>query len=184
MSRPQGAVVLLCEPVLVAVFKFWRHRHQYEGAIHGTGVGQWVMQWCLDALGGESVFGENEYRRNVTSVTLSQADSSDVARCVSCICRFERLSYPNTVADTRPEPCLDAYTEDVKLSRARPVAEEGGVVVKCRLRCSMIKTIQPCYCERWCLSGPNDNCRTRSSAPDCTQKWRESSSYERLNTAG
>lgn len=40
---------------------------------HGTGVGLWVMQWCLSALGGELTFERDEHRGNVVSMALPKA---------------------------------------------------------------------------------------------------------------
>lgn len=42
---------------------------------HGSGVGLWVMQWCVDALGGELVFEENEPRGNVVRLLLPQSEA-------------------------------------------------------------------------------------------------------------
>ncbi|MDS0474673.1 PAS domain-containing sensor histidine kinase [Natrinema sp. 1APR25-10V2] len=39
---------------------------------HGSGVGLWVMQWCVDALGGELVFEENNPRGNVVRFLLPE----------------------------------------------------------------------------------------------------------------
>ncbi|WP_267643177.1 PAS domain-containing sensor histidine kinase [Haloarchaeobius amylolyticus] len=41
---------------------------------HGSGVGLWVMQWCLTSLGGELRFEENDPRGNVVSMLLPRAD--------------------------------------------------------------------------------------------------------------
>jgi len=46
---------------------------------HGAGVGLWVMQWCVDSLGGELSFSENSPRGNVVSISLPGADASDAA---------------------------------------------------------------------------------------------------------
>ncbi|WP_248517117.1 sensor histidine kinase [Salinarchaeum laminariae] len=37
---------------------------------HGTGLGLWVMQWCVDALGGQLSFEENHPRGNVVRFSL------------------------------------------------------------------------------------------------------------------
>ncbi|WP_254764152.1 PAS domain-containing sensor histidine kinase [Natrinema marinum] len=37
---------------------------------HGSGLGLWVMQWCVDSLGGELVFEENSPRGNVVRFLL------------------------------------------------------------------------------------------------------------------
>ncbi|MFD1644201.1 ATP-binding protein [Haloarchaeobius litoreus] len=37
---------------------------------HGSGLGLWVMQWCIDSLGGELVFETNEPRGNVVRILL------------------------------------------------------------------------------------------------------------------
>jgi PAS domain S-box-containing protein len=39
---------------------------------HGSGVGLWVMQWCVDALGGELFFEENDPRGNIVRFLLPQ----------------------------------------------------------------------------------------------------------------
>jgi len=44
---------------------------------HGSGVGLWVMQWCVDSLGGELVFEENTPRGNVVRFLLPQIDRSE-----------------------------------------------------------------------------------------------------------
>jgi len=40
---------------------------------HGTGVGLWVILWCVESLGGELVFEENTPRGNVVSISLPKA---------------------------------------------------------------------------------------------------------------
>ncbi|QLH84514.1 PAS domain-containing sensor histidine kinase [Halosimplex pelagicum] len=47
---------------------------------HGTGVGLWVMQWCVNSLGGELSFGENHPRGNVVTISLPRVDESDASR--------------------------------------------------------------------------------------------------------
>ncbi|MFD1567854.1 ATP-binding protein [Halolamina litorea] len=42
---------------------------------HGSGVGLWIIQWCVDSLGGELRFGENEPRGNVLDVFLPRSDA-------------------------------------------------------------------------------------------------------------
>ncbi|WP_254280603.1 ATP-binding protein [Haloarcula marina] len=42
---------------------------------HGTGVGLWVMQWCVDSLGGELKFEENHPCGNVVTIVLPQTDA-------------------------------------------------------------------------------------------------------------
>jgi PAS domain S-box-containing protein len=37
---------------------------------HGTGVGLWVMQWCINSLGGTLSFEANEPRGNIVTMTL------------------------------------------------------------------------------------------------------------------
>ena len=44
-----------------------------SSTFHGTGVGLWVMQWCVESLGGELSFEENEPRGNVVSIALPKA---------------------------------------------------------------------------------------------------------------
>ncbi|WP_436348941.1 sensor histidine kinase [Natronorubrum sp. FCH18a] len=41
---------------------------------HGSGVGLWVMQWCVDSLGGELIFKENSPQGNIVRFLLPQAD--------------------------------------------------------------------------------------------------------------
>jgi PAS domain S-box-containing protein len=43
---------------------------------HGTGVGLWVIQWCVESLGGELTFEENAPRGNIVSISLPKADES------------------------------------------------------------------------------------------------------------
>jgi len=47
---------------------------------HGTGVGLWVMQWCVNSLGGELSFGEHEPRGNVVEIALPRVDEADASR--------------------------------------------------------------------------------------------------------
>ncbi|MFD1564930.1 ATP-binding protein [Haloarchaeobius amylolyticus] len=42
---------------------------------HGSGIGLWVMQWCVDSLGGELVFEANTPRGNVVRFLLPRAES-------------------------------------------------------------------------------------------------------------
>lgn len=44
---------------------------------HGSGIGLWVMQWCVDSLGGELVFEENSPRGNVVRFLLPRAERSE-----------------------------------------------------------------------------------------------------------
>jgi len=44
---------------------------------HGSGIGLWVMQWCVDSLGGELVFEENTSRGNVVRFLLPRVDRSE-----------------------------------------------------------------------------------------------------------
>ena len=44
---------------------------------HGSGVGLWVMQWCVDSLGGELVFEENTPRGNVVRFLLPRVDRAE-----------------------------------------------------------------------------------------------------------
>ncbi|WP_440767483.1 sensor histidine kinase [Natronorubrum sp. DTA7] len=41
---------------------------------HGSGVGLWVMQWCVDSLGGELLFEENSPHGNRVRFLLPEAD--------------------------------------------------------------------------------------------------------------
>lgn len=44
---------------------------------HGSGIGLWVMQWCVDSLGGELVFEETTPRGNVVRFLLPRVDGSE-----------------------------------------------------------------------------------------------------------
>jgi PAS domain S-box-containing protein len=44
---------------------------------HGSGVGLWVMQWCVDSLGGELSFAENTPRGNLVSIALPTVGPAD-----------------------------------------------------------------------------------------------------------
>lgn len=46
---------------------------------HGSGVGLWVMQWCVDSLGGELTFAENDPRGNVVAISLPRVVPPDEA---------------------------------------------------------------------------------------------------------
>ena len=48
---------------------------------HGSGVGLWVMKWCVDSLGGDLSFEENTPRGNVVSISLPAIDSDARDRC-------------------------------------------------------------------------------------------------------
>ncbi|MCU4975993.1 PAS domain-containing sensor histidine kinase [Halobacteria archaeon AArc-m2/3/4] len=39
---------------------------------HGSGVGLWVMKWCVDSLGGDLTFEENSPRGNIVSLSFPQ----------------------------------------------------------------------------------------------------------------
>ena len=45
-----------------------------SSTFHGSGVGLWVMQWCVDSLGGELFFEENTPRGNVVGMALPKAN--------------------------------------------------------------------------------------------------------------
>ena len=47
---------------------------------HGTGVGLWVMQWCVNSLGGELSFTETGPRGNVVEITLPRVDDDHGGR--------------------------------------------------------------------------------------------------------
>ncbi|OVE84055.1 PAS domain-containing sensor histidine kinase [Natronolimnobius baerhuensis] len=42
---------------------------------HGSGVGLWVMQWCVDSLGGELVFEEESPEGNIVRFLLPQTST-------------------------------------------------------------------------------------------------------------
>ncbi|MDG5777494.1 PAS domain-containing sensor histidine kinase [Haloarculaceae archaeon H-GB1-1] len=51
---------------------------------HGTGVGLWVMQWCVDSLGGELSFERNDPRGNVIVIELpSSSNTGEIRRRAS-----------------------------------------------------------------------------------------------------
>ncbi|MEY7847768.1 ATP-binding protein [Natrarchaeobius sp. A-rgal3] len=41
-----------------------------DSTYHGSGVGLWIMKWCVDSLGGELAFETNEPRGNVVKIDL------------------------------------------------------------------------------------------------------------------
>lgn len=43
---------------------------------HGSGVGLWVMQWCVNSLGGELSFEERADRGNIVTISLPMSDSN------------------------------------------------------------------------------------------------------------
>ena len=43
---------------------------------HGTGVGLWVMQWCVNSLGGALSFETNEPRGNIVTITLPRRETN------------------------------------------------------------------------------------------------------------
>lgn len=45
-----------------------------SSTFHGTGVGLWVIQWCVESLGGELTFEENAPRGNIVSISLPKAN--------------------------------------------------------------------------------------------------------------
>lgn len=45
---------------------------------HGTGVGLWVMQWCVDSLGGELSFEERSPRGNAVVIAVPKTDERRV----------------------------------------------------------------------------------------------------------
>ena len=44
---------------------------------HGSGVGLWVMQWCVDSLGGKLTFETNSPRGNVVRFVLPKITTTD-----------------------------------------------------------------------------------------------------------
>ncbi|WP_226008251.1 PAS domain-containing sensor histidine kinase [Natrinema salinisoli] len=49
-------------------------QEEASNTYHGSGLGLWVMQWCVGSLGGELIFEENSPRGNVVRILLPQAD--------------------------------------------------------------------------------------------------------------
>jgi PAS domain S-box-containing protein len=45
-----------------------------SSTFHGSGVGLWVMQWCVRSIGGRLSFEENTPRGNVVTIALPTAD--------------------------------------------------------------------------------------------------------------
>ena len=54
---------------------------EISSTYHGSGVGLWVMKWCVDSLGGDLSFEENNPRGNVVSISLPRIDSDARDRC-------------------------------------------------------------------------------------------------------
>ncbi|EMA68176.1 PAS/PAC sensor signal transduction histidine kinase [Halorubrum aidingense JCM 13560] len=48
-----------------------------SSTFHGTGVGLWVIQWCVESLGGELTFEENHPRGNVVCISLPKASKPE-----------------------------------------------------------------------------------------------------------
>jgi len=46
---------------------------------HGSGIGLWVMQWCVDSLGGELRFEANDPRGNVVEFLLPRTNDRPAA---------------------------------------------------------------------------------------------------------
>ncbi len=46
---------------------------------HGTGVGLWVIQWCVDSLGGKLSVAENSPQGNVATVVLPRMPGPNVS---------------------------------------------------------------------------------------------------------
>lgn len=61
---------------------------QPTSTAHGTGVGLWVMRWCIDSLGGELRFEDNTPRGNVVEFVLPRAEPPN-----------ERAAGPNSTPD-------------------------------------------------------------------------------------
>ncbi|RQG92531.1 ATP-binding protein [Natrarchaeobius chitinivorans] len=45
-----------------------------DSTYHGSGVGLWVMKWCVDSLGGELQFKENSPRGNVVEMSFPRTE--------------------------------------------------------------------------------------------------------------
>ncbi|QLG48714.1 ATP-binding protein [Natrinema halophilum] len=46
---------------------------------HGSGVGLWVMKWCVDSLGGQLTFEENTPRGNIVRISLPKENPPESA---------------------------------------------------------------------------------------------------------
>jgi len=53
---------------------------QPSSTYHGSGVGLWVMQWCLNSLGGELQFEKREPQGNIVSMLLPKAETPEEHR--------------------------------------------------------------------------------------------------------
>ncbi len=51
-------------------------RTETSSTYHGSGVGLWVMKWCVDSLGGDLTFEENSPRGNVVCLSLPKTNPS------------------------------------------------------------------------------------------------------------
>ncbi|MBZ6495788.1 PAS domain-containing sensor histidine kinase [Haloterrigena longa] len=49
-----------------------------KSTYHGSGVGLWVMKWCVDSLGGELSFEAKTPRGNVVQIALPQTDQPPI----------------------------------------------------------------------------------------------------------
>ncbi len=43
---------------------------EHSSTYHGSGVGLWVMKWCIESLGGSLTFGQNTPRGNIVSLSI------------------------------------------------------------------------------------------------------------------
>ncbi len=49
-------------------------RTKTSSTYHGSGVGLWIMKWCVDSLGGKLTFKERSPRGNVVCLSLPKMD--------------------------------------------------------------------------------------------------------------
>ncbi|MFP8951624.1 ATP-binding protein [Natrialbaceae archaeon A-arb3/5] len=45
-----------------------KDKSKADSTYHGSGVGLWIMKWCVDSLGGELSFEENNPRGNIVKI--------------------------------------------------------------------------------------------------------------------
>jgi PAS domain S-box-containing protein len=65
-----------CPPIPAVEIDVLDEEAETSSTYHGSGVGLWVMKWCVESLGGELSFAANDPRGNVVSLALPRADSA------------------------------------------------------------------------------------------------------------
>jgi len=76
-ERNQGVVRIADDgpPIPDVEVEVLDEESETDSTYHGSGVGLWVMKWCLDSLGGSLSFDENDPRGNVVSLSLPRVDT-------------------------------------------------------------------------------------------------------------